>query len=124
MLVIKQRGSFRNTEKFFKKAKGYNPIKLLEYYGEKGVEELEKATPKDTGLTASSWEYRINRSRGRATISWVNTNIIDGVPIAILLQYGHGTKNGTYVEGIDYVNPAMKPIFERLADEIWKEVIK
>ena len=124
MFVIKHRGSFKNTESFFKKATNYNPISILHMYGEKGVAELRAATPKDTGLTAESWGYKISTSKGRATISWFNTNVVDGVPIAILLQYGHGTKNGTYVSGVDYVNPAMKPIFDSLANEIWKEVTK
>ena len=95
---------------------------LLDQYGKEGVEALARATPKDTGKTAASWNYAVHKSDGRITITWSNSNIVDGVPIAVILQYGHGTRNGGYVEGVDYINPAMRPIFERIAQRAWGEV--
>ena len=94
----------------------------LDSYGVKGVEALRNATPKDTGLTANSWSYKIEKSNNNITISFENSNINDGVPIAIILQYGHGTRNGGWVEGYDYINPAIRPIFDELAKAAWKEV--
>ena len=87
-----------------------------------GVSALESATPVDSGLTASSWDYEIHQSRNSAKIVWTNSNINQGVPIAIILQYGHGTRNGGYVQGRDYINPAIKPVFDRIAEGVWKEV--
>ena len=86
------------------------------------VEALAKATPKDTGKTAASWSYTVTKGKESITITWRNSNIVDGVPIAVILQYGHGTRNGGYVEGVDYINPAMRPIFERIAARAWGEV--
>ena len=94
----------------------------MDQYGKEGVEALARATPKDTGKTAASWSYAVHKSDGRITITWSNSNIVDGVPIAVILQYGHGTRNGGYVEGVDYINPAMRPIFERIAQRAWGEV--
>ena len=94
----------------------------LDKYGSKGVAALKEATPKDTGLTANSWSYNITRSKNSVIISFENNNINDGVPIAIILQYGHGTRNGGWVEGYDYINPAVRPIFDELAKAAWKEV--
>lgn len=96
--------------------------KVLERYGKKGVAALAAATPKDTGKTASSWSYEISEGKDTLSLTWKNTNINDGVNIAIILQYGHGTRNGGYVRGVDYINPALKPIFDELADAAWKEV--
>mgnify|MGYP000450034768 FL=1 len=95
---------------------------LLDRYGQEGVEALAKATPKDTGKTAASWSYTVTKGKETITITWRNSNIVDGVPIAVILQYGHGTRNGGYVEGVDYINPAMRPIFERIAARAWGEV--
>jgi hypothetical protein len=96
----------------------------LEKWGVRGVDALSNATPEDTGETAKSWRYRIRVDRVGYTIEWYNTNIVNGKPIAILIQYGHATGTGGYVVGRDYINPAMRPIFDEMADELWKEVTK
>lgn len=126
MITIKQKGNFNKTEKFLKKSFGKNYRSVLEKYAQQGVIALSAATPIDTGLTSVSWSYKITQNKDTDTISivWENTNIQDGVNIAIILQYGHGTRNGGYVNGIDYINPALKPIFKNLADAAWREVIK
>lgn len=122
MVTFRQKGDFKKLNGFLERVKeGFN-IGILNRYGEEGVRALAEATPKDTGLTASSWQYRIIRGSGRVSIAFENTNIQNGVPIAIILQYGHATRNGGYVEGIDYINPAVRPIFERIAEEAWEEV--
>lgn len=122
ILTYKTKGSFENTNKFFKKMSQKSIFKSLEQYGEEGVAALAAATPVDTGKTASSWSYEIRQTKSSTSITWKNSNIVDGVPIAIILQYGHGTATGGYVQGVDYINPALRPIFERIADTIWKEV--
>ena len=99
-------------------------VSCLDEYGKKGVEALRQATPKDTGKTADSWFYEIKRSKESVSISFNNSNINDGVPIAVILQYGHGTRNGGWVEGRDYINPAIQPVFDEIAEEAWKEVNK
>lgn len=124
MIEIKQSGSFRNTEAFLERAKNVVKMGVLDKYGRKGVEALELATPKDTGLTSKSWEYKITNNKDYSTISFFNTNIQKGIPIAIILQHGHATRNGGYVQGRDYINPAIQPIFDKLAEEVWKEVIE
>ena len=124
MVVFKHRGNFNNTEKFLKQATRTDYLRILEKYAKEGVAALALATPKDSGETANSWSYKISSSRGAYTISWANSNVVNGVPIAILIQYGHATGNGGYVEGQDYMNPALKPIFDNLANEAWKEVTK
>ncbi len=91
-------------------------------YGKMGVDALARATPVDTSLTRNSWEYRIIKDRKNPGIEWYNTNVVNGIPVAILIQYGHGTGTGGYVVGRDYINPAMLPIFDMIADEIWKKV--
>lgn len=122
MIVIKHSGSFKNTEKFLKKMSKSNFNHIYEKYAKEGVLALASATPVASGLTANSWGYEIHSSRSSVTICWTNTNVVDGVPIAIILQYGHATRNGGYVEGVDYINPTIRPIFDRIADEVWKEV--
>lgn len=122
MLVFKSKGSFEKTKGFFKKASDKRIYKSLEQYGAEGVAALAAATPVDTGKTASSWSYEIRQTKSSTSITWKNSNIVDGVPIAIIIQYGHGTATGGYVQGVDYINPALRPIFERIADTIWKEV--
>lgn len=122
MITIKQSGSFNNTEKFLKKLSKKVSDKTLKKYGEAGVAALSAATPVDTGLTASSWYYEIVRTKTGLTIEFRNSNIQSGVPIAIILQYGHATRNGGWVEGIDYINPALKPVFDKMASDLWKEV--
>ena len=94
----------------------------LDKFGRAGVVALQQATPKDTGLTAASWDYKIERSSGSVRISFHNSNIQNGIPIAILLQYGHATRSGSFVEGRDYINPAIQPIFDQIAEDAWKEV--
>lgn len=122
IIVFKQKGNFKKTRKFLKRCSNLQLDDLLDQYGKEGVEALARATPKDTGKTAASWSYAVHKSDGLITITWSNSNIVDGVPIAVILQYGHGTRNGGYVEGVDYINPAMRPIFERIARRAWGEV--
>lgn len=122
MISIKQKGDFKKTEKFLKKSLGRDYRNVLEKYGQFGVEALSAATPVDSGKTASSWYYEIVQKDSSMSVVWKNSNIHKGVNIAIILQYGHGTRNGGYVDGRDYINPALKPVFEALADAAWKEV--
>lgn len=123
MIVIKQSGNFNNTERFLKGAKKLNIKTVLDSYGKEGVRALASATPVDSGLTANSWGYDVSVSRGSYSIVWTNSHVVDGVPIAIILQYGHGTGTGGYVQGRDYINPAIKPIFDMIANAIWQEVV-
>lgn len=122
MITFRQRGKFKKLDNFFQKALDIVNLSELDKYGKRGVEALKAATPKDTGKTADSWGYEIERNNGRATIKWYNTNIQDGCNIAVILQYGHVSRNGSWVEGIDYINPAIKPVFDKIAEEAWKEV--
>lgn len=122
MIVFRQRGDFNNIEKFLKRAKKNDFYKNLDKYGREGVAALASATPIDSGLTASSWDYEIREGRNSVNIYWTNSNINDGVPIAVIIQYGHGTGTGGYVQGRDYINPAIRPIFDRIANNVWKEV--
>lgn len=124
MIRITVSGSFKNTEAFLQRMKRQEQFKALEKYGPIGVHALAAATPVESSQTAHSWDYEIEQKRGRYTITWTNSHVEDGVPIAIILQYGHGTGTGGYVQGRDYINPAMRPIFDRLADEMWKVVTK
>lgn len=123
MISFKQKGDFSKLTSFFEKAKEIVKLGDLDKYGRAGVEALSSYTPVDSGLTASSWYYEINHSNGRVTITFNNSNIQNGVPIAIILQYGHGTGTGGWVEGRDYINPAIQPIFDRIAEDAWKEVV-
>jgi hypothetical protein len=124
MVVIKHKGSFINTERFLKGAGKINLRAILDSYGQRGVLALASATPVDTGTTSRSWGYTIKSGKGFASISWTNSNVVKGVPIAILLQYGHSTRGGAYVQGRDYINPAIQPIFDRISEEAWQEVTK
>ncbi len=124
MITITQKGDFRNTERLFSNALKLKIRSILERYGVKGVTALAIATPKDTGITAASWNYKIEMSGNNYTISWYNTHEENGIIPAILIQYGHGTRGGTYVQGIDYINPAMAPILNGISEDIWKEVSK
>lgn len=124
MIRIKQKGSFNKTEKFLKKSFGRDYISVLEKFGQQGVSALSAATPIDSGLTATSWRYKITQNDSSISINWENSNVQHGVNIAIILQYGHGTRNGGYVSGRDYINPALKPIFDKMADAAWKEVTR
>lgn len=122
VVMFRQKGNFRRTSDFLKRANRLNLDVILNQYGQEGVEALRAATPKDTGTTANSWSYIVHKGTGSITITWSNSNIVDGVPIAVILQYGHGTRNGGYVQGTDYINPAMKPIFDKIAQRAWEEV--
>jgi hypothetical protein len=122
VVMFRQKGDFRRTSDFLKRANRLNLDAILNQYGQEGVEALRAATPKDTGTTANSWSYTVYKGTGSITITWSNSNIVDGVPIAVILQYGHGTRNGGYVQGTDYINPAMKPIFDKIAQRAWEEV--
>lgn len=124
MITFKQKGNFSKLNRYLERVKEVAKIGILDKYGRAGVEALSSATPTDTGLTASSWYYKIERTKTSATIQFLNSNINDGVPIAVILQYGHGTGTGGWVEGRDYINPAIQPIFDKIADEAWKEVTK
>jgi len=119
---FKHKGDFRKTENFFKNVSNGVKMKLLEQYAQEGVDALASATPRDSGLTAASWGYRIEQKNGMTSIVWTNSNVNKGVNIAIILQYGHGTGTGGYVEGIDYINPAIRPIFDKISEKVWKEV--
>lgn len=122
MVKFTAKGNWNKTENFFKRMKKMDFDSVLNIYAQKGVDALAEATPKDTGLTAASWSYTINKGSNVITISWTNSNFNEGVPIALILQYGHGTRNGGYVTGIDYINPAMKPIFDELEEYVMREV--
>lgn len=122
VIIFRQKGDWKKTRKFLKRCSDLDLDDVLNLYGQEGVDALAKATPKDTGKTAASWSYEVTKGRESIVITWKNSNIMDGVPIAVILQYGHGTRNGGYVEGVDYINPAMRPVFERIAARAWGEV--
>lgn len=122
-ISFSSKGDFSKTIKFLNKVKNVKINNILSKYGEIGVNALSQATPKDSGVTSRSWNYKIEVNNNNASIVWYNTNVVKGVNIAVILQYGHGTRNGGWVEGRDYINPAMKPIFDKIADQVWKEVI-
>lgn len=122
MIIIKQSGSFKNLEHFLNNVNKIDYLNILNRYGQEGVKRLSFNTPIDSGTTASAWDYEVKLNGKKATINWTNSNIVDGVPIAILIQYGHSTANGSFVQGRDYINPAIRPILDDLADNIWREV--
>lgn len=122
MVTFRQKGDFSRTTRFFEKAKEIVHLGNLDKYGRAGVAALASATPVDSGKTASSWYYEIKNQNGVASISFLNSNVNQGVPIAIILQYGHGTGTGGWVEGRDYINPAIQPIFDQIANQAWEEV--
>ena len=121
-IVFKQKGDYSKVTKYLERIKRGVNIRSLDKYAAEGVKALSAATPVDTGLTAKSWYYEIEQKNGVIRISFCNSNIQNGVPIAIILQYGHGTRTGGWVEGRDYINPAIQPIFDKLTEEAWKEV--
>lgn len=121
-VIFKQSGDFSKTTRWLERAKENFHVGILDKYGKKGVEALAKNTPLDTGLLASSWYYTINQEPGKATLTFSNSDIEGGLPVAILVQYGHGTKSGAFVQGQDYINPALQPIIDELLIELWKEV--
>lgn len=127
MIVVKAHGNFRNTDRLLEAITHAHYERILNSYGKRGVEALANATPVDTGKTAASWGYEINidKSKGQFSITFTNSNIKDGwANIAIMIQYGHGTRNGGFVKGRNYINPAIRPIFDEMANEVWSEVTK
>lgn len=122
-VTFKHRGNFNNLEKFLKSYNPQNIVKILEYYGREGVRALQSATPVASGITANSWAYDIDVSKSSFSISWTNSHTTKtGTPIVILLQYGHGTRQGGLVQGVDFINPAIEPIFNDIAEAVWEEV--
>lgn len=124
MLSFVQKGDFSKTDKFLEKALEVIHLGELDRFGRKGVDALSAATPIDSGETATSWYYNIERKKGSTSIVWSNSNVVDGCNIAVILQYGHGTRTGGYVDGRDYINPAIQPIFDEIAATAWREVTK
>lgn len=122
MIKFSVKGDWKKTFQYLEKDHEKDIRSVLEQYGERGVAALSSATPIRSGKTASSWTYKIQEGNGNVSIEWHNSNINKGCNIAILIQYGHGTRSGAYVEGIDYINPAIKPIFDEIAEAVWKEV--
>lgn len=124
MITFRKKGSYDKTQKYLRKLQDLSVSPLFDVYGLEGVAALTLATPKDTGLTAMSWSYKVTKERNRIILSFHNSNIKKGwLSIAIILQYGHYTGTGGWVEGRDYINPAIRPIFDALAKELWKEVV-
>lgn len=124
MISFRQKGDFSKFTHYLERAKEAARLSILDKYGREGVAALASATPVDSGETANSWFYEIKHTNGSATISFCNSHINKGVPIAIILQYGHGTGTGGWVEGRDYINPAIQPVFDRIVNDAWKEVTK
>ena len=124
MISFKSKGDFKKTQSFLEKAKRLEIQSVLDRYGSVGVSALSSATPVESGATASAWYYEVSIKRGAYTITFFNSNVNKGVPIAIILQYGHGTRNGGWVNGRDYINPSIQPVFDEIVEEAWKEVTK
>ena len=124
MIGVRVKGNFNKTERFVKSAKKLKVERVLHKYGAKGVTALASATPVDSGLTASSWYYKVEAAAGHAELMFWNSHVNKGVPIAIILQYGHGTGTGGWVEGRDYINPAIQPIFDEIVESVWEEVTR
>lgn len=124
MIRLTQKGDFSKLNRYLERVKEVVKIGDLNKYGRQGVKALKAATPVDSGETANSWYYEIKRQNGVVSIEFNNSHINKGVPIAIILQYGHGTNNGGWVEGRDYINPVIQPLFDKIAEDAWKEVVK
>lgn len=124
MIRFRQRGDFSKLTRYLERVKEAAHLGDLDRFGREGVAALASATPVDTGLTANSWYYEIHRTREKVSIVFCNSNNQNGIPIAVILQYGHGTANGGWVQGRDYINPSIQPIFDRIAEEAWREVTK
>lgn len=122
MITFEGKGDFRKTNSFLERLLEIGNLGLLDRYGREGIRLLSEATPKDTGLASSSWSYEVTRDKTGATITWRNSDVEGGCNVAILIQYGHGVKGGGFVQGRDFINPAMQPLFDEMADAIWKEV--
>lgn len=123
IIEVRSGGDLDRTERFLSDMLRRKYLEKLSYWAERGVEALKNATPVDTGKTAESWDYEILEENGKTTIQWINSNINVYVNVAVILQYGHGTNHGGYVEGIDYINPALRPLFEEIAEHVWLEVV-
>ena len=123
-IKFNHKGNFNKAEKFFNRVLIRDYLNILDRYGQRGVEILQQVTPTDSGTTADSWNYGIEQGDGKVTVYWTNSNENNGVNIAILLMYGHATQNGSYIQGFDFVNPALRPIFKQMAYESWKEVTR
>ena len=124
VISVKHKGDFKNTENLFKRAKNRAYLKDLNYFGELGVKALSSATPRKTGMTANSWDYRIEQTSDIAKIIWTNSNINNGVNIAVILDKGHGTDDGYWIEGRHFIDPAMQPVFDEIAKKAWKGVVE
>lgn len=124
IITVTHTGDFSKTRMFLERIKKLNLRSIFDKYGRQGVEELQKATPKKTGKTAASWSYKVEYKKGEAIITWSNSNENNGEVIALLIQYGHGIKNGGYVKGQDYINPAMDKVYKNCLDDVWREVTK
>lgn len=124
VITFSHKGNFDNTEALLRKNHKKLLSSILNEYGQIGLEALRSATPKDTGKTSESWSFSLMEGTNRVGIVWTNSNVNDGVNIAVILQYGHGTKNGGYVKGIDYINPAMRPVFDKIAEDAWRKVVQ
>jgi hypothetical protein len=122
MISVTSSGSFKNTDRKLAKLRGLDVMSILKKYGQDGVNALSAATPKDSANTAAKWSYEVVRQGKTYKIIWSNSNIQEGVPVVILLQYGHATGTGGYVQGRDFINPAMKPIFDQIERDVWKVV--
>lgn len=122
MIEVTSSGNFKNTERFLYTMATGDVFDILETYGQLGLDTLTLATPVDTGLTAGSWSYEVVRKDGKYQIIWHNTNLESGIPVAILIQYGHATGTGGWVEGYDYINPAIQPLFDKIAQDVWEVV--
>lgn len=124
-IKVTTKGNWNSTENWLRSVNLHKMKNKLAKYAMDGVLALTNATPRDTGKTAMSWDYEIHESSGKLEIVWTNSNMArPNVPIALLIQYGHAKKNGGFVSGVDYINPALKPIFQKMADDIWKEMTK
>ena len=124
MIEIESIGSFEKTSQFLERMSRGDILKSLDRYGRKGVDALSSATPKDSGTTASSWSYEVVSKSGYYAIIWSNSHVVDGVPVAVILQYGHATRSGSFIQGRDYIMPAIRPVFDEITNDIWKEVKK
>lgn len=124
MIVFESKGDFKRTGNFLKRLLKLDIYKTLDRYGREGVAALSSATPADSGLASTSWDYKTEVNRKSASITWLNHDIENGFPVAVMLQYGYGTGTGGYVQGRDYINPAIKPVFDKIANSVWREVTR
>lgn len=124
MISFKHSGNFKNTERFLNAAKDLKFESILRRYGQEGVAALANATPVDTGEAASSWNFRVIQKPKYYSLEWTNSSMAGSVPVVILLQYGHANRDGSYLQGVDFINPAIKPVFDKIAEELWREVTR